>query len=89
MRVFDKSERRDRALSRSDFAFDPEGQPLCLPRRQESWRRKYHRSFSKPRDGVTTEGTMIYSARKHDCQVCAQAQVLPERACTQDRGLHS
>jgi hypothetical protein len=29
--------------------------------------RKYHRSFSKPRDGVTKEATMIYLARKHDC----------------------
>jgi hypothetical protein len=33
--------------------------------------RKYHRSFSKPRDGVTKEATMIYFARKHDCETCA------------------
>jgi hypothetical protein len=33
--------------------------------------RKYHRSFSKPRDGVTKEGMMIYFARKHDCEACA------------------
>jgi hypothetical protein len=33
--------------------------------------RKYHRAFAKPRDGVTKEGTMIYFARKHDCDACA------------------
>ena len=33
---------------------------------------------------------MIYFARKHDCEACAlEAEVLPERACTQDRALHS
>jgi hypothetical protein len=36
----------------------------------KSWG-KYHRSFSKPRDGVTKEGTMIYFARQHDCEACA------------------
>ena len=56
-------------LSRSDFAFDPEGNLYVCPGGKEL--RKYHRSFSKPRDGVTKEGTMIYFARKHDCEACA------------------
>ena len=30
-----------------------------------------HRAFAKPRDGLTKEGTMIYFARKHDCEACA------------------
>jgi hypothetical protein len=30
-----------------------------------------HRAFSKPRDGLTKDGTMIYFARKHDCGACA------------------
>ena len=33
--------------------------------------RKYHRAFSKPRNGLTKDGTMIYFARKHDCEACA------------------
>jgi Transposase DDE domain len=57
------------ALSRSDFAFDPAGSRYVCPGGKEL--RKYHRSFSKPRDGVTKEGTMIYFARKHDCEACA------------------
>jgi hypothetical protein len=69
VRVFDKSERRDRALSRSDFAFDPEGNRYVCPGGKEL--RKYHRLFSRPRDGVTKEGTMIYFARRHDCEACA------------------
>jgi hypothetical protein len=28
----------------------------------------HHRAFSKPRDGLTKEGTMIYFARKRDCE---------------------
>ena len=41
--------------------------------------RKYHRSFSKPRDGVTKEGTMIYFARQARLRgLRAEAQVLPE-----------
>ena len=33
--------------------------------------KKYHRSFPKPRDGLTKDGTMIYFARKQDCHACA------------------
>jgi hypothetical protein len=65
----DKSERTDGALSRSDFAFDPAGNRYVCPGGKEL--RTYHRSFSKPRDGVTKEGTMIYFARQHDCEACA------------------
>jgi hypothetical protein len=31
----------------------------------------HHRTFSKPRDGLTKDGTMIYFARKDDCDACA------------------
>src|SRR5580698_89234 len=51
-----------RPFARADFAFDPEGNLFVCPGGKEL--RKYHRSFSKPRDGVTKEGTMIYFARK-------------------------
>jgi transposase len=69
VKLMDKSERTDGALSRSDFAFDPAGNRYVCPGGKEL--RKYHRSFSKPRDGVTKEGTMIYFARQHDCDACA------------------
>ena len=69
VKLMDKSERTDGALSRGDFAFDPEGNRYVCPGGKEL--RKYHRAFSKPRDGLTKEGTMLYFACKHDCEACA------------------
>ena len=69
VKLVDKSERTDGALSHGDFAFDPEGSLYVCPGGKEL--KKYHRSFSKPRDGVTKEGTMIDFARQHDCEACA------------------
>jgi IS5 family transposase len=69
VKVFDKSERTDGTFSRSDFAFDPERNLYVCPGGKEL--KKYHRLFSKPRDGVTKDGTMIYFATKHDCEACA------------------
>ncbi len=69
VKLMDKSERTDGALSRSDFVFDAENNLYVCPGGTEL--KKYHRSFSKPRDGVTKEGTIIYFARKHDCEACA------------------
>ena len=63
VKLTDKSERTDDALSRSDFVFDAETNTYVCPGCKEL--KKYHRSFSKPRDGVTKEGTIIYFARKH------------------------
>jgi hypothetical protein len=34
---------------------------------------------SKPRDGVTKEGTMIYFARQHDCEACGLKASRPAR----------
>src|ERR1700727_645157 len=69
VKLIDKAERTDATFSRSDFAFDPDRNLYVCPGGKEL--RKYHRSFSKPRDGVTKEGTMIYFARKQDCEACA------------------
>ena len=33
--------------------------------------KKYHRAFSKPREGPTKDGTLLYFARKQDCEACA------------------
>ena len=59
----------DGTFTRSDFAFDPESNLYFCPGGKEL--RKYHRAFVKPRDGLTKDGTMIYFARKHDCDACA------------------
>jgi len=67
--LIDKAERTDGTFSRSDFTFDPENNLYVCPGGKEL--KKYHRAFAKPRDGVTKEGTMIYFARKHDCEACA------------------
>jgi Transposase DDE domain len=69
VKLMDKSERTDGTFSRSDFAFDPESNLYVCPGGKEL--RKYHRALAKPRGGVTKDGTMIYFARKHDCDACA------------------
>jgi transposase len=68
VKVFDKSERTDGTFSRSDFAFDAERNLYVCPAGKEL--KKYHRLFSKPRDGLTKEGTILYFARKHNCEAC-------------------
>ena len=69
VKLMDKSERADGTLSRSDFVFDAENNLYVCPGGKEL--RKYHRAFAKPRDGLTKEDTMIYFARKQDCEACA------------------
>src|SRR5271166_1442558 len=68
VKVFDKFERTDGTFSRSDFAFDPERNLYVCPAGKEL--KKYHRSFSKPRGGVTKDGTIGYRAREFDCETC-------------------
>jgi DDE family transposase len=67
------SERTEGALSRGDFAFDPEGNRHICPGGKEL--RKYHRSFSKPRDGG--------DQRRHDDLLRAQARPRGLRAQAQ------
>jgi IS5 family transposase len=69
VKVFDKSERKDGTFSRSDFAYDAEANVYLCPGGKEL--KKYHRNFSKPRDGLTKAGTLLYFAKKHDCDACA------------------
>ena len=65
----DKSERTDGTFSRSDFVYDAEANAYVCPGGREL--KKYHRAFSKPRDGLTKSGTLLYFAQKHDCDACA------------------
>ena len=75
-------------LPRANFAFDPEGNLYACPAGKEL--KKYHRSFPKPRDGLTKDGTMIYFRAPAGLpRLPAEAPVLPERSCTQDRALRS
>jgi transposase len=69
VKLMDKSERTDGTFSRSDFVFDPEANVYVCPGGKEL--KKYHRPFSKPRDGMTKDGMLIYFARKQDCDACA------------------
>ena len=66
--VWDKTQRTDGSLSRSDFIWDekadeyrcPQGQPL-----RSQWR-----AFSTPRHHVTRADTIIYRASQHACRDC-------------------
>jgi hypothetical protein len=76
--VFDHSERKDGIFPRSDFAYDVEANVYVCPGGKEL--KKYHRNFSKPRDGLTKAGTLLYFARKHDCDACARIDRKPDIA---------
>ena len=69
VKLMDKSERSDGTFSRSDFVYDAEANVYVCPGGKEL--KKYHRNFSTPRDGATKSGTLLYFARKHDCDACA------------------
>jgi transposase len=86
--VWDRSERKDGTLPSSAFAWDeqaneyrcPQGHALLSDRRQ----------FTKPRDRVTKDGTIRYSASQHDCTGCPMKQQccpnMPNRRIT--RSVH-
>jgi transposase len=70
--VWDKTERKDGTLSSSEFVWDahanqyqcPQGHALLSERRP----------FTKPRDHVTKDETIIYRASQHDCTGCPMKQ---------------
>jgi hypothetical protein len=66
--VFDKSERKDGTFSRADFAYDHESDTYVCPAGHQL--RRYRRSFTTPRSGVTKDNTMLYRASKRDCEAC-------------------
>jgi hypothetical protein len=43
----------------------PMATPMFAPAAKK--RKKYNRAFSKPRHGLTKDGTLLYFARKQDC----------------------
>jgi len=79
VKLMDKSERTDGTFSRTDFVYDAERDLYECPDGNEL--RRYHRNFSKPRDGVSKDGKMItYRASRLDCDACA----LKPRCCPND-----
>jgi transposase len=66
--VFDKSNRTDGTLSRSDFTFDAEQDRYTCPEGKQLV--QFHRTYATPRSGITKEGTRIYRASKRDCDAC-------------------
>src|SRR6187455_3812374 len=70
--VWDRTERKDGTLSSSEFVWDeqanqyrcPEGHALLSDRRR----------FTKRRDRITKDGTIVYRANQHDCSGCAMKQ---------------
>jgi len=83
VKVFDKSERTDETFSRSDFAYDPEGDLYVCPGGKEL--RKRRRRFSSLRSEVTKEGTNHLSRQSARLRgLRAEAQMLPEHAHAQN-----
>ena len=70
--------RGDGTFSRSDFAYDPEGNAYVCPGGKEL--KKYNRAFSKPRHGLTKDRTATPCTLKPKCS---------EHASARDRALRS
>jgi len=66
--VFDKSNRTDGTFSRADFIFDSERDRYTCPAGKELV--QFHRTYAKPRTGITAEGTRLYRASKKHCDTC-------------------
>jgi transposase len=66
--VFDKSERHDGTLSRSDFQWNEEANEYRCP--EGHVLRSGWRPFKNPRTHVTKANTIIYLASQFDCAAC-------------------
>jgi transposase len=66
--VWDKTERTDGSFGWSDFTWDAEADCYLCPAGKTLQR--YWRKFKKKRTGIIKDNTIIYSARKHDCDAC-------------------
>jgi len=66
--VWDKTERHDGSLGRSDFIWDAEADRFVCPAGMSLLR--YRRPFRKPRSEPPKYDIIPYRAIKHDCDVC-------------------
>lgn len=70
--VWDRSERKDGTLSSSEFQWNEQANEYRCP--QGHALRSDWRPFTKPRDHITREGTIVYRASQHDCTGCQMKQ---------------
>ncbi len=74
--VWEKSKRTDGTLSSSDFDWDEENDEYQCPAQNRL--RRNNRNYKIPRSGITKDNTIIYRARKSDCDGCSlKAQCCP------------
>jgi transposase len=73
--VWDKTERTDGTLSRSDFIWNEEADEYRCP--EGNALRSNWRPFKNPRNQITKADTIIYRSSKLDCAACPQK----ERCC--------
>lgn len=74
--VFDKSERDDGTLSRSDFQWNEEANEYRCP--EGKLLRCDWRQFTRPRSHITKVNTILYKSRQGDCLNCSmKAQCCP------------
>lgn len=66
--LWDKTERSDGTLSRSDFTFDSSSDTYTCP--AGKLLKRHRRNFTQERTGITKANTINYRASKHDCEGC-------------------
>ena len=66
--VWDKTERKDGSIGRSDFVWDAESDRYICPAGVSLLR--YRRPFKQPRSGIPKDDMIRYRATKHDCDTC-------------------
>lgn len=67
--VWDRTERKDGTLSRSEFAWDEQANEYKCP--QGHALRSDRRQFAIPREHITQADTIVYRASQHDCTGCS------------------
>jgi transposase len=70
--VWDKTERKDGTLSSTEFVWDGQANQYQCPQGHALLSER--RAFTKPRDHVTKDETIIYRASQHDCTGCPMKQ---------------
>jgi len=75
--VWGKNHGKVERFGRSDFRWEAESDRYVCPAGNSLPR--YRCKFKKPRTGITKDNTIIYRARKHDCEACTRkAQRCPK-----------
>ena len=70
--VWEKGERKDGTLSRSDFVFDEAADHYTCPNGKQL--KRYRRTFNPPRSGIGKDQTIRYRAEQRACEACVYKQ---------------